>query len=98
MAARRKSDQRRAYLWGVALHVRTSLVVGFMKQHIVEFSPINHFSVLRIFVEVRFLRFAQFAKVSGIDNWTLGVNRLQKSAHDPVFKISSAKRPSPTVN
>ncbi len=40
-------------------------VISFVKQHIVELSHINHFSASEL-VEVRFLRFAQFVKVSHI--------------------------------
>jgi hypothetical protein len=44
-------------------------VIGFMKQHIVQLSPINHLSALRTLVEVPFLRFAQLVKVSGVHGW-----------------------------
>jgi hypothetical protein len=44
------------------LNVRARLVIGFMEQHIVELSPINHFSALRTLVAVPFLRFAQLVK------------------------------------
>jgi len=47
------------------LNVGPWLVIGFMEQHIVQLSPINHFSA-SAFVEVPFLRFAQLVKVSGI--------------------------------
>jgi hypothetical protein len=43
--------------------------VILVKQHIVELSPINHFSALHTLVEVPFLRFAQLVKVSGIHDW-----------------------------
>jgi hypothetical protein len=35
--------------------VRTWLVIGFMKQHVVEFPPVNHFSAFAAFVEMSFL-------------------------------------------
>jgi hypothetical protein len=47
------------------LNVRARLVIGFMKQDIVQLPHINHFSA-SAFVEVLFLRFTQLVKVSGI--------------------------------
>jgi hypothetical protein len=37
-----------------------------VKEHVIELPPINHFSTPAALVEMFFLRFAQFGKVSGI--------------------------------
>jgi hypothetical protein len=44
------------------LNVRARLVIGFMKQHIVQLPHINHFSASAALVKVPFFRFAQFVK------------------------------------
>jgi hypothetical protein len=48
------------------LNVRAQLVIGFVKQHIVELPPINRFSTTAALAKVPFLRFTQLVKVSGI--------------------------------
>jgi hypothetical protein len=60
-AARSFFDSDRA----AVLNVRARLVIGFMKEHIVELPHIDHFSASAL-VEVSLLRLAQFAKVSVI--------------------------------
>src|SRR5438045_165323 len=44
------------------LNVGAGAVIGFVKQHVVELSPINYFSALRTLVGLSFLRFGNSSK------------------------------------